>query len=64
MNYEFNDIEEIASKLLPTQRGFFFGSTEYDEYYIEDLKHTKEVLEKVLNEVDFENNYVLYTSSW
>lgn len=26
--------------LLPTQGGFFFGSTEYDEYYFEDVKET------------------------
>jgi hypothetical protein len=31
---------ELAGELLPTQDGFFFGSTDYDEWYIEDLKTT------------------------
>ena len=29
---------DIAEKLLPTQSGFFFGSTEYDNYYFEDVR--------------------------
>ncbi len=37
-----------AEALLPTQGGFFFGSTDYDEYYIRDLKHTVEQLTKAL----------------
>lgn len=52
-----------AEELLPTTSGFFFGSTEYDEWYIEDIKHTKESLERVISEtndtVDFE-----YVASW
>lgn len=28
----------FAQDNLPTQAGFFFGATEYDEWYIEDLK--------------------------
>ena len=52
----------IAQELLPNSSGFFFGSTEYDEYYIADLKYTKEVLEKVLNETSRGDFY--YHSSW
>jgi hypothetical protein len=37
-----------AEKLLPTQSGFFFGSTDYDEYYIQALKHTVEQLTEAL----------------
>lgn len=29
---------ENAEKFLPTTSGFFFGSTEYDEYYIKDVE--------------------------
>lgn len=29
--------EETSAQLLPTQSGFFFGSTEYDEYYYDDI---------------------------
>src|SRR5262249_45779294 len=28
-----------AQRLLPTQEGFFFGSTDYDQYYLEDIKY-------------------------
>lgn len=51
-----------AQDLLPTQSGFFFGSTEYDEWYFRDLKDTKEILERCLampDEWHFE-----YQSSW
>ncbi len=37
-----------AAELLPTTSGFFFGSTEYDDWYFKDLKLTKEILEKAL----------------
>lgn len=30
--------EELAASLLPTQSGFFFGGTDYDEYYFWDVK--------------------------
>jgi hypothetical protein len=40
--------EAKAVELLPTQGGFFFGSMDYDNYYFNDLEHTKEVLEKAL----------------
>jgi hypothetical protein len=51
-----------ASK-LPPQSGFFFGSTEVDEWYWSDLRNTAERLEQALQEFpddwDFE-----YYSSW
>ena len=57
------DKNEIDN-LLPTQSGFFFGNTEYDACYIRDLKDTIEACNKIINEFDFENNYLAYTSSW
>ncbi len=49
---------------LPTEDGFFFGGTEYDEYYIHDIRFTYEKLSKVLEETDFENQMLYYCSSW
>ena len=52
----------VAKKLLPTAAGFFFGNTDYDEYYHQDLIWTKEVLERALKlgeEWEYE-----YHSSW
>lgn len=36
-----------APELLPTTEGFFFGSTNYDEFYMQDIKETIAVLEAV-----------------
>lgn len=52
------------SELLPTSSGFFFGSTDYDQWYLEDIKHTIAELNKVLKETDFEKEYLVYRSSW
>lgn len=41
---------ELASELLPTDDGFFFGGTEYDEYYFDKVKYTAEKLEEVLDD--------------
>jgi hypothetical protein len=54
---------EEASKLLPVQEGFFFGSYEYNEYYFSDIKDTIEQLEKVLTEYPEEWSFK-YQSSW
>lgn len=53
-----------AEELLPTQSGFFFGSTDYDEYYMADIEETIEILTKVLAETDFDNEMIVYHSSW
>ena len=52
-----------AKDLLPTTEGFFFGSTDYDDYYFDDLKETVNVLEEELKNEDEEGDYY-YTSSW
>lgn len=56
----------VAMELLPTQAGFFFGSTDYDEYYVEDLTFTKDVLTKILSEstADDVASYFVYRASW
>ena len=52
---------EVAEELLPTQGGFFFGSTAYDQFYVEDVKNTIEQLKKVLA---LEFKEFIYQSSW
>lgn len=56
--------KELCEELLPTADGFFFGSQEYNNYYLEDIKETIDILSEVLETVDFENEEVYYTSSW
>lgn len=52
------------SEILPTQEGFFFGSTEYDENYSDDLVNTKNILEKFLNSKEKSKYDLYYHSSW
>lgn len=59
------DDHSLAEKLLPVEDGFFFGSTEYDEWYFEDIKYSYENLKRVLDELDKTNyEYFYYRSSW
>ena len=53
-----------AEELLPTQSGFFFGDTEYDEWYYNKIEYTYDLLKDLLENFDFENNYLIYQSSW
>ena len=51
----------VADELLPPQPGFFFGGTEYDDYYIQCLDDTIKQIEPLLKE---ENGEFYYQSSW
>lgn len=56
--------KERASIILPTCEGFFFGSTDYDEGYFEDIKYTMDVCDKILQTTNFNEDLIFYTSSW
>lgn len=53
-----------AIELLPTRSGFFFGSTEYDEWYMGDIQHTVDRFKKILSDPAFEKSDFYYQSSW
>lgn len=55
--------DEVAA-LLPTQRGFFFGGTEYDNWYMRGVEGTIDILTRVLGTTDFEKEMIYYRSSW
>ena len=55
---------DVAESMLPSQDGFFFGSIEYDQYYIEDIKSTFDIISKVLATTDFGKQQIFYRSSW
>lgn len=42
----------LAKDLLPTQPGFFFGSTNYDEYYYKNVENVLETCKTLLPEFD------------
>lgn len=50
-----------APDLLPTQSGFFFGNTEFNDLYWAELNRTKEALTEIIDEPD---RYYLYHASW
>lgn len=54
------DDNSKAEELLPTTSGFFFGGTEYDEWYFDDLKYTKEKLEEVLCDITEDDELEFY----
>lgn len=59
-----------ASTLLATHDGFFFGSTEYDEWYFEDIEATVKILEKTLAFLDDRDHHgdhgweIIYQAIW
>lgn len=58
------DDPELCARLLPTKDGFFFGGTDYDQWYMDDIEYTIQMLEKVLKEIDWDNEMVWYEASW
>ena len=66
---EYIENADEIEKLLPTTDGFFFGSTDYDEWYMKDINYTIKMLTQVLkeekeyNENGFYSDFY-YTSSW
>lgn len=51
----------VANDLLPTEDGFFFGGTDYDEWYLKDVEDTVKILEDALANEEAE---YYYSSSW
>ena len=54
---------EMAEETLPTADGFFFGSTEYDEWYWNDIEGTVQGLDKALQAFDDKWQFH-YRASW
>lgn len=51
-----------ANTKLPTMPGFFFGSTEYDEDYYEDVKYVKKTIAQLL--LDYDSKEPITYSDW
>jgi hypothetical protein len=50
---------------LPTESGFFFGSTEYDENYIHDISYTRDRLKQVIKTMEKSgDHFAVYQASW
>jgi len=52
----------LAESLLPSASGFFFGGTDYDEWYFRDVANTIQFLEEILS--DESADEFEYNASW
>lgn len=55
---------DACAKALPAQEGFFFGSQDYGEWYLEDLVLTLEIIDDTLLSVDWDRDVLIYRASW
>lgn len=55
-----------APELLPTMRGFFFGSTNYDQYYFEDVKEVRDYINDTLLPIfeDLGEDEYIFFETW
>jgi len=59
------DFRHLAVDNLPTAGGFFFGGTDYDEYYFRDVENTVKIIDSALKLLDSEKGWdIEYSSSW
>jgi hypothetical protein len=61
---EIQHSPHLAPVLLPTQVGFFFGSYEYDEWYMEGIDQTVDQLTTVLMDYPEPDWEFVYQASW
>lgn len=50
--------------LMPPTGGFFFGSTDVDEWYFRAVEDAVQLFGKFLAEIDFETEGLVYQASW
>jgi len=49
---------------LRPRRGFFFGSTDIDEWFRENCENAHTTIEKIIGETNFETHNIYYSASW
>ena len=55
---------EVAKEVLPTSQGFFFGDSQYNDSYYDDLQRTIDKLINILTKEKYNQYYFLYRASW
>lgn len=59
--------KNLAPELLPTQPGFFFGSTEYDFWYYKEIRYTYELCKFLLQNLEEREDNLCFkydSSNW
>lgn len=59
----YKDIDDVLL-ILPTQEGFFYGDTDIDEYYFENIKRIVKEMNKILREIDFNEYEIIFHCWW
>jgi hypothetical protein len=63
-----SNLQDHAASVLPPASGFFFGSTEIDDWYVKDLEHTMSEIDRVLSLLPEEGEgwdwSLVYQASW
>lgn len=54
---------QVAQELLPPGDGFFYGSQEIDEWYVEDIKYSLKLFKKALELMKLGYD-IIYEASW
>jgi hypothetical protein len=62
-NQVLND-SSLAESLLPTQSGFFFGETVYEDGYYVSLDYTVGIINDILENKPYCLDDLYYSSSW
>ncbi len=52
------------SSILPPKSGFFFGNTEVDDWYWEEIQETSKRLRAILDDPMLQTSSLYYSSSW
>ena len=55
---------DLASELMPTRNGFFFGSTEYDKYYFSDLRDVRKQFKSFIKYFKTDDDLMFICMSW
>ena len=54
----------LAEELLPTCDGFFFGCTDYNDWYFKDVEDCQEQMQKLLEDYDETTDVIWVDMSW
>ena len=53
-----------ADTVMPTSSGFFFGSTDYNDWYFSVVEEVLDVINGWLSDVDFDTEEIVYYEWW
>lgn len=56
--------QKYAEEVLPTQKGFFFGSTDIDDDYLQATKETIRIIDNIITDPALTDVDLYYRSSW